>query len=234
MANCERRELLPGLPFGGERSGPARVAVEIPFVVGEGEGAVGTTLEQEAATDPQYEQIHVAVAVDVERIGADDVAQEFGVSADVERPLFELERPASLGFVDEQSRRILTPREEHRGKARAVAIERRSATADEELPRTVVDAVEAGGFRLFMHEGHVAQRLLPVLAGTRPHQPDEKREDAEDDPHHCASMTSDRRNAMTPSRFSGSSAMYASRANRASPPCAATISSSMRNEPLWP
>ena len=48
-----------------------------------------------------------------------------------------------------------------------------------------------------MHEGHVAQRLLPVLAGARVHEADEKREDADDDAHHCASMMSERRKAMT-------------------------------------
>src|SRR5580692_4027229 len=202
-------------------------------MVGEGERAVRAALEQEVAADPQHEQIHVAVAVDVERIGADDIGEKFGIGADAERLLFELERAAGLGFVDEQSRRILTPREEHRGKARAVAIQRRPAAA-EELPWAIVDAVEAGGFRLFMHEGHVAQRLLAVLAGARSREADEKREDTDHDSHHCASMTSDRRKAMTSSRFSGSSAMYASRANRASPPCAAMISSSIRNEPLWP
>ena len=121
----------------------------------------------------------MAVAVDVERIGADDVAQEFGIGADVERLLLEFERAAGFGFVDEQSRRVLAAGQEHRGKAGAVAIERRPAAADEELPRPVVDAVEARRFRLFMHEGHVAQRLLPVLAGAGAHKAGEKREDAE-------------------------------------------------------
>ena len=136
-------------------------------MVGERERAVGAALEQEIAADPQHEQIHVAVAVDVERIGADDIGEQLRIGADVERLLFELERTAGLGFVDEESRRILAARQEHRGKARAVAIERRAAAADEELPRTVVDAVEASSFRLFVHERHVAQRLLPVLAGAR-------------------------------------------------------------------
>ena len=77
MANRKRRKFLPGLPFGGERSGPARIAVEIPFVVGEGERAVRAALEQEVAADPEHEQIHVAVAVDVERIGADDIGEQF-------------------------------------------------------------------------------------------------------------------------------------------------------------
>ena len=140
------------------------------------------------------------------RIGADDIGEQLRIGADVERLLLEFERSAGLGFVDEEARWILAARQEHRGKARAVAIERRPAAADEELPRTVVDAVQARRLRLFMHEGHVAQRLLPVVARARFREAEKKREDAEDGPHHCASMTSDRRKAMTSSRLSGSSA----------------------------
>ena len=134
------------------------------------------------------------------------LVQQLRIGADVERFLLEFERSAGLGFVDEQPRRILAPRQEHRGKARAVAIERRAAAADEEFPRTVIDAVETRRLRLFMHEGHVAERLLPLLARARAREADEKREDADNDPHHWASMTSERRNAMMSSRLSGSSA----------------------------
>src|SRR5208337_2100552 len=41
MADRQRREFLARLPFGGERGRPAGIAVEIPLLVGEGEGAVG-------------------------------------------------------------------------------------------------------------------------------------------------------------------------------------------------
>ena len=98
----------------------------------------------------------MAVAVDVDGIGADDIGEQLRIGADVERLLLEFERPAGLGFVDKEARRILAAREEQRGKARAVAVERRPAAADEELPRTVVHAVQARRLRLFMHEGHVA------------------------------------------------------------------------------
>src|SRR5580658_7167820 len=53
-------------------------------------------------------------------------------------------------------------------------------------------------------QSNVAPRLLPVLPSASAPEAHEKRQDADDDPHHCASMTSDRRKAMTPSRFSGS------------------------------
>ena len=73
MADRQRREFLARLPLGGERRRPARIAVEIPFPVGERERAVRAALEHEVAADPQDEEIHVAVAGDVDRIGADDV-----------------------------------------------------------------------------------------------------------------------------------------------------------------
>jgi hypothetical protein len=116
MANRERRELLSRLPFGGERGRPARIAVEIPFVVGEGKRAIRAALEQEVAAHPEHEQIHVAVTVEVERIGADDVGEQLRIRADVERSLFEFESAASLGFVDEQSGWILTPARNTEGK----------------------------------------------------------------------------------------------------------------------
>ena len=86
--------------------------------------------------------------------------------------------------VDEKPRRILAARQEHRGKAGPVAVESRAAAADEELPRAVVDAVNPGRFGLFMHERHIADRLLPVIGGARRRDAEEERKEGEDDPHH--------------------------------------------------
>ena len=119
----------------------------------------GPPLSRRLPPTLQHEQIHVAVAVDVDRIGADDVFEQFGIGADVERLLLEFERAAGARPVDEEPRRILAARQEHRGKARAVAVERRPAAADEEFPRTVVDAVDARRLRFLVHERHVAERL---------------------------------------------------------------------------
>ena len=91
--------------------------------------------------------------------------EQFGIGADVERLLLEFERPAGPRMIDEEPRRILAARQEHRGKAGAVAVERRAAAADEEFPRTVVDAVESRRLGLFVHERHVAERLLPAVVG---------------------------------------------------------------------
>ena len=130
MADRERREFLSRLPLGGERGGPAGIAVEAPFLVGEGERAVRAALEQEVAADPEHEQIHVAVAVDVERIGADDVGEELRIGADVERLFLEFERAAGRRLVDEQlapdsCRRRGTPRESPSRRNRAPPRRRR-------------------------------------------------------------------------------------------------------------
>ena len=109
VADRQRREFLPRLPFRGERGRPAGIAVEIPFPVGDGEGAVRPALEQEVAADPQYEQIHVAVAVDVERIGADDVLGLVRAGVESERLLLEFQRAAGLRPVDEEPRGVFSP-----------------------------------------------------------------------------------------------------------------------------
>ena len=132
--------------------------------------------------------------------------EQFGIGADVERLFLEFERPAGPRFVDEKPRRILASRQEHGGKAGAVAVERRAAPADEEFPRTVVDAVDSGRLGFFVHERHVAERLLAAVGGAGAREPDDESQNAKDDPHHGASMTSERRKATTLSRFSGSSA----------------------------
>ena len=58
-----------------------------------------------------------------------------------------------------------------------------------------------------VHDRDIAERPLPVVGGARrgDREGEEARE-AGDDPHHGASMTSDRRKATTPSRLGGSSA----------------------------
>ncbi len=109
MADGERREFLARLPLGGEGCRPAGIAVEIPLVVGERECAVRPALEQKVAADPENEEIQAAVAINIDGIGADDVGQQLGIGADVERLLLELERSAGLRPVDEELRRILAP-----------------------------------------------------------------------------------------------------------------------------
>ena len=165
MTDRQGGEFLPGLPLGGERSRPAGIAVEAPFLVGDRESAVRAALQQEIAADPQDEQIHVAVAIDVEGIGAEN-AFEFVMSGIEGQRLF-LEAQGSAGdrFVDEQLGRILAAGQKHRRKARTVAIERRPAAADEILPRPVVDAVEAGRDRFLMQDRNVAERLLRRVLG---------------------------------------------------------------------
>ncbi len=56
----------------------------------------------------------MAVAVDVEGIGADHAFEQAGL--DVERLLLEFERPAAPRFVDEQLGGILAAGQEHAGE----------------------------------------------------------------------------------------------------------------------
>ena len=163
VADRQRREFLARLPLGGKRRRPARIAVEIPLPVGELERAVRSALEHDVAANSQDDEIHVAVAGDVDWIGADDVLKQFGIGADVERLFLEFERPAGFRTIDEEPRRVLASSQEHRGKAGAVAVERRPAAADEKFPRAVVDAVEARGLGLLVHQRHVADRPRPTV-----------------------------------------------------------------------
>ena len=212
MADGERRELLPLLPFGRERGGPAGVAVEAPFLVGEREGAVRPALQQQVLADAQHEQVHAAVAVDVDRVGADDVVEQLRIGADIERLLLERERPAARRPVDVELGAVLAAGEEHRGEARAVAVERRAAAADEEFPWTVVDRVDPRRRGLFVEQRHVADRLRARFVaqrrrrendrGDRQNRPNRQRSPT----HHGASMISERRNAITVSRWDLSSA----------------------------
>jgi hypothetical protein len=136
-------------------------------VVGEGERAVRAALEEEVAADPEHEEIHVAVAGNVDRIGADDVLEQLGIGADIEWLLLEFKRPAGARTIDVKPSRILATRQEHRGKTGPVTVERRPAAADEEFPRTVVDAVNPCRLSLLVHQGHIADRLLPVIGARR-------------------------------------------------------------------
>ena len=173
-------------------------------LVGQGERAVGAALQHEARADAQHEEVHASVAVDIDRIGADHIGQELGV--DVDRLLLELEPPAGLRPVDVKLGRILAASQKDRGKAGAVAVESRAAAADEELPRAVVDAVDAGRLRFFVHDRHVADRSQRAVGRPGGAEGEKRGQNAEDDPHHGASMTRERRNATTLSRLSGSSA----------------------------
>jgi len=165
VADGQCRKFLPRLPFGRERRGPAGIAVEIPFLVGEREGAARPALQEEVAADPQDEEVHVAIAVDVDRIGPDHVLKQLRIGADIERLFFKLDRTARLRPVDEELRRILAAGQKRRGEAGAVAVEGRAAAADEEFPRAVVDAANSRRLSLFMHHRHVAERLLRAGGG---------------------------------------------------------------------
>jgi hypothetical protein len=154
VADRQRRKFLARLPLGRKRGRPAGIAVEIPLLVGERESAVRTALQEQVPADAQDEEIHMAVAADVDRIRADHVLKQFRIAADVEGFFFELKGTAGLRPVDEQLRRILAAGEKDRGEPGAVAIECRPAASDEEFPWAVVDALDPRRHGFLMHHRH--------------------------------------------------------------------------------
>ena len=107
----------------------------------------------------------MSVAGNVEGIGADDIVEQAGIGPDFERLFLEFQGTACRGLVDEQLRAVFAAREEDAGEAGAVAVKRRAAAADEELPGAAVDILEARRRRFLMHDRDVAERLLRAIGG---------------------------------------------------------------------
>ncbi len=101
----------------------------------------------------------MSVIVDVDRIGADDALQVAGVDAG-KLDLLESERASGLALVLEKLRRVAAAGHEEVGPAIAVAVERRHAAADEELPGAGIDVIDTGIRGLVDVVGHVACRAL--------------------------------------------------------------------------
>ena len=148
----------------------------------------------------------MSVASNVAGIGADDIVEEARSGADVERLLCKFQRPAGSALVDEQLCAILAASQKNAGKAGAVAVERRAAAADKEFPRTIINAVESRRRGLFVQDRHVSERLLWAFGGKRRGRADERPNNNPMKSHHGASITSERRYAMTLSRSGLSSA----------------------------
>ncbi len=206
VADGERREGLARLPGGREGRRPVLAAVEGEGAVGDLELAVRLAFEDQVAAEPEHDEIHDSVIVDVERIGADDVGQVF--VRDAHRHFFELERPAGRALVAVELRRVGAAGDEEIGKAIAVAVERRHAAADEELPRAGIGMVDAGGDRLLVHVGDVVRhgarcrRPAPCAMPS----PAAKRAGEERAPDHCW-ITSVFRKAIRSERSASSAAI---------------------------
>ncbi len=135
------------VPAGREGGGPCAPAIEPPGLVGPLETAVAGTAEQNILPDPQHRKILPVVAVDIQRIGADDLGQtgRFRVHG------IESQWSADRTPVPEQRGWIASAGNEKVLPSIVIAIEDGYAAADEILPPTVIDVPQA--CRLgFFHE----------------------------------------------------------------------------------
>ncbi len=88
-----------------EGDGPRVAAVDAERLVGALEAAVAEAAQDDVLADPQDDEIGVAVAVDVERVGAGDGGQV----GDRRRQRGEAQRTAALAVVVVQRGRSLPP-----------------------------------------------------------------------------------------------------------------------------
>ena len=119
----------------------------------------GPPLQQQIAANPQYHEVHDAVAINVERIGADDVFQQSLLVFPEDRPFLELQRSTLRRAVDVEFGCVLAAGQEHGRIAAAIAVERGTPAADEELERAVVDAIDARRHSLLVHNWHIGELL---------------------------------------------------------------------------
>ena len=127
------------LPGGGKRGPPGIAARKTPGVVGAREPAAAEPAHGDILADAQQHDVHDAVAVDIERIGAADLVQ-------FETALLghELERSAMRAGVAIELRRLLAAGQQQLRVAVVIAVEGRRAAADHVFPLALVDAVDAG------------------------------------------------------------------------------------------
>ena len=110
-------------------------------LVGPLEAAVAEPAQDDVLADAQHDEVDVAVAVDVERVGAGDRGQV----GDGRRQRREAQRAADRAVVAVQRRRLAAAGEEQLAAPVVVAVERRHAAADEVLEVAVVAVVDAAG-----------------------------------------------------------------------------------------
>ena len=166
VAERQRGQRVRPLPGRAERRRPAVAAVDAEQLVRVLEAAVAEPAQDDVAAAAQDGEVDVPVAVDVERVGAGDRRQV----GDRRRLPREAERTADRALVPVERGRLAAAGEEQLVAPVVVAVERRHATADEELELAVVRVVDARRARL-VHEprgrgGRRPHRLLSLAGST--------------------------------------------------------------------
>jgi hypothetical protein len=122
-----------------ERRRPCVPAVEPPTLVGSFEPAVTEAAEEDALAHAQDRQVDVAIAVDIDRIGAVHASQVRDRVMNRREP----ERTAGWAVVPIQHGRVAPAGQEQVGPAVTVAIEHRDPTAHRGDESAVVDLIDA-------------------------------------------------------------------------------------------
>ena len=147
----QRGKRVRPLPRSAERSRPGVAAVDAQLVVGRFEAAVAQPPQHDVAAAAQDDEVHRAVAVDVERVGAGDRGQV----GHGRRQLRESCRAADRALVPVERGRLTAPGQIQLGAAIVVAVERCDPAADEVLELAVVHVVDPGRLSFF----HEARRV---------------------------------------------------------------------------
>jgi hypothetical protein len=147
------------------------------------------------AAEAQDGQVDLAIAIDVEGVGAVDVRE---VRDWVLDPL-EPERGADRAVVPVQRRRIGPSRHEHVGPAVGIAVEHGDATSDRGREVAVVDVIDAG--------------LQALLHEVRSHRHGRRRRTCDEEDRNCAHYT--QRDAKVEPDLHGPPVRAASRERRA-------------------
>ena len=140
VAESERRKAVAVFPGRAEGGCPFRAAIEVEAVLACFEAARAEAAVEPVGTDSEDYEIHISIAVDIERVGA-------GCARIMRRRVAERGKGQAAVFtavVAEQLCRIGAAGKKQVGIAVAVAIECRDPTAGEIFPRAAIDMFDAG------------------------------------------------------------------------------------------
>ena len=176
-AERQRRERRRTLPGGAERGRHGLAAVERPGLVGPLEAAVAEPAQEHALARAQDRQVDAAVAVDVERIGADHPGRRGRRVVD----RFERERTAGRALVPQERGGTLAAGEVQLRLAVVVAVEDRHPATDREAEVAVVGVVDPARGRLVdeVRGGQRGRRRGATEPAER-ERPDPDRDDGHD------------------------------------------------------
>jgi len=137
-AEGKRRPFLPFLPCCRERSPPCVLTLKAPGGVRILEAAVSQAAHEVYFSNPQDNQVDLAVAINVDGVRADD-----GLQFKSARLKFEFGRSADFGDITKELRVALAAGDQHAWASIVRAVERGDATANHILPLAVIACLNA-------------------------------------------------------------------------------------------